>query len=422
MSFGLNNVGATYMRAMTTIFHDMIHKEIEVYVHDVIIKSHESSDHLTHLRKFFDHLHRYNLKLNPAKCAFGVPGRKLLGFIVNRRGIELDPSKIKAIQELPPPKMRKQLLKKDVLTKWAEQCQSAFDAIKNYLSNQPKAIKAQALTDHLAKSPVDEERTPDLGLLKCVDAFEATELFEQIHTGVCGPHMNGLTLARKILRAAWGMDVIGTIEPATSNGYRFILVAIDYFTKWVEATFYKSVTNKVVADFVRKNLYAVSEYQMNGAVEASNKNIKKILRKMIDNHRGWHEMFPYALLGYRTTVIISIGATPYLLVYGTKAVIPAEVKILSVSIIKEVEFSNAEWRMIRAFHKRVRARIFEVGQLVLQRIFPHQDEYKGKFAPNWQGPYMVRKVLSGGVLVLSEMDGTVWPKPINTYALKRYCV
>ena len=54
-------------------------------------------------------------------------------------------------------------------------------------------------------------------------------------------------------------------------------------------------------------------------------------------------MFPYALLGYRTTVIISIGATPYLLVYGTKAVIPAEVKILSVSIIKEVEFSNAEW-------------------------------------------------------------------------------
>ncbi|XP_069147100.1 uncharacterized protein [Solanum lycopersicum] len=265
-------------------------------------------------------------------------------------------------------------------------------------------------------------RTPDLGLLKCVDAFEATELFEQIHTGVCGPHMNGLTLARKILRAAWGMDVIGTIEPATSNGYRFILVAIDYFTKWVEATFYKSVTNKVVADFVRKNLYAVSEYQMNGAVEASNKNIKKILRKMIDNHRGWHEMFPYALLGYRTTVIISIGATPYLLVYGTKAVIPAEVKILSVSIIKEVEFSNAEWRMIRAFHKRVRARIFEVGQLVLQRIFPHQDEYKGKFAPNWQGPYMVRKVLSGGVLVLSEMDGTVWPKPINTYALKRYCV
>ena len=77
-------------------------------------------------------------------------------------------------------------------------------------------------------------------------------------------------------------------------------------------------------------------------------------------------------------------------------------------------------RMIRAFHKRFRARIFEIGQLVLKHIFPHQDEYKGKFAPNWQGPYMVHKVLSGGALVLSEMDGAVWPKPINSDAVKRY--
>ena len=110
MPFGLKNAGATYMRAMTTIFHDMIHKEIEVYVDDVIIKSRESSDHLTHLRKFFERLRRYNLKLNPAKCAFGVPAGKLLGFIVSRRGIELDPSKIKAIQELPPLKMRKEVM------------------------------------------------------------------------------------------------------------------------------------------------------------------------------------------------------------------------------------------------------------------------------------------------------------------------
>ena len=56
--FDLKNANATYMRAMTTIFHDMIHKEIEVYVDDIIIKSRESSDYLTHLRKFFDHLRR----------------------------------------------------------------------------------------------------------------------------------------------------------------------------------------------------------------------------------------------------------------------------------------------------------------------------------------------------------------------------
>ena len=52
MSFGLKNVGATYIKAMTTIFHDMIHKDIEVYVDDIIIKSRESSHYLTHLKKF----------------------------------------------------------------------------------------------------------------------------------------------------------------------------------------------------------------------------------------------------------------------------------------------------------------------------------------------------------------------------------
>ncbi|XP_070036189.1 uncharacterized protein [Nicotiana tomentosiformis] len=110
MPFGLKNARATYMRATTTIFHDIIHKEIEVYVDDVIIKSKKSTDHTADLRKFFDRLQRYNLKLNPANCPFGVPAGKLLGFIVSRRGIELDPSKVKAIQDLPPPKNKKDVM------------------------------------------------------------------------------------------------------------------------------------------------------------------------------------------------------------------------------------------------------------------------------------------------------------------------
>ncbi|XP_049406301.1 uncharacterized protein LOC125869962 [Solanum stenotomum] len=160
-------------------------------------------------------------------------------------------------------------------------------------------------------------------------------------------------------------------------------------------------------------------------------------------------MLPYALLGYRTTVRTSIGATLYLLVYGTKAVIPAEVEIPSLRVNQEAKLSNVDWvrnriehlalidekrmtdvchdrlyqqRMIRAFNKKVRSRTFEEGQLVLKRIFPHQDEYKEKFAPNWQGPYMVRKVLSGGALILSEMDDQEWPKPINSDVVKRYYI
>ncbi|XP_069143550.1 uncharacterized protein [Solanum lycopersicum] len=237
-----------------------------------------------------------------------------------------------------------------------------FD-IKRYLESgtypedatsiQKNSISRMALNFFL-NGEVLYRRTPDLGLLRCVDAAEAVRLIEQIHTGVCGTHMNGLTLARKVLRAGYFWM---TMEHNCSS--------------------YKLITKKVVVDFVRNNLicrFGVPESiitdnganlnshlmkeiceqfkiihrrstayrpQMNGAVEAANKNIKKILRKMIDKQRGWHEMLPYALLGYRTTVRTSTGATPYLLVYGTEAVVPVEVEIPSLRIIQEAELSNA---------------------------------------------------------------------------------
>jgi len=83
MSFGLKNVGATYQRAMVTLFHDMIHREIEVYVDDMIAKSKTEEEHLVNLQRLFERLRRYQLRLNPAKCTFGVKSGKLLGFIVS---------------------------------------------------------------------------------------------------------------------------------------------------------------------------------------------------------------------------------------------------------------------------------------------------------------------------------------------------
>ncbi|XP_019066926.1 uncharacterized protein [Solanum lycopersicum] len=137
------------------------------------------------------------------------------------------------------------------------------------------------------------------------------------------------------------MDVIGPIEPTASNGHRFILVAIDYFTKCVKATSHKSMTKKVVDDFVKNNIISYRP-QMNGSVEAANKNIKRILRKMIDIHKHWQEKLPFAFLGYRTTIRTSTGATPYFLVYNTEAVIPAEVEIPSQRIIQEEKLSHAD--------------------------------------------------------------------------------
>jgi len=94
MSFGLKNVGATYKRAMVALFHDMMHKEIKVYVDDMIAKSKTEEEHLVNLRKLFKQLRKYRLRLNLAKCTFGVKFGKLLGCVVSQKGIEVDLDKV----------------------------------------------------------------------------------------------------------------------------------------------------------------------------------------------------------------------------------------------------------------------------------------------------------------------------------------
>ncbi|XP_070025269.1 uncharacterized protein [Nicotiana sylvestris] len=424
MSFGLKNAGATYMRAMTTIFHDIIHKKIEVYVDEVIIKSRRSTDHIADLRKFFNRLRR--------------------------------------------------MLKKDATTYWTEEGHKAFDKIKEYLSKPPKEVKGQALADHLAENHVDGEyeALKTYFLDEEVPFVEKTSLkHTMIHADMIRVQPNKLNATNAPWPfSAWGMYVIGSVEPAVSNGHKFILVAIDYFTKWVEATSYKAVTRLVLESIITGKdanlnsdlIKAMCETfkikhknstgykpQINGAIEAANKNIKNILRKMVHNYKQWHEKLPFSLLGYRTTIHTSTGATSYLLVYGTKLVILAEVETPSLRIIQEVELSNAEWaqsryeqlalidgkrmnalchgqlyqnRMARDFNKKVRPRQFTPGQLVLKRIFLHQDKAKGKFSLSWQGPYMVHRVLIGGAFILVEMDGEIWKKPINSDAVKRYYI
>ena len=169
-------------------------------------------------------------------------------------------------------------------------------------------------------------------------------------------HLNVLTAPLPF--TMWGIGMIGEIRPTASNGHQFILIAIDYFTKWVEAASFASITKNVVARFIRHNLiyrygfperiitdngtnlnntmitelciqckiqhHNSSPYRpkMNGAVDAANKNIKKIIQKMTVTYKYWSEMLPFALHGYRTSVHTSTGETPLSLVYGMEVVLP----------------------------------------------------------------------------------------------------
>ena len=87
----------------------MMHNEVEVHVDDMIVKSKNREGHITNLRKFFERIKEYKLRLNLQKCTFGVTTRKLLGFLVSDRRIEVDPSKIKAILDMPPLKSEKEI-------------------------------------------------------------------------------------------------------------------------------------------------------------------------------------------------------------------------------------------------------------------------------------------------------------------------
>ena len=109
MPFGLKNVGATYQRVAATLLHDLIHKEVEFYVDDMIVKYKDREGHIPALWKFFERILFYKFQLNPKKCTFGVKSGKLLGFIVSQRGIEVNPNKIKAILEMKPSRTKKEI-------------------------------------------------------------------------------------------------------------------------------------------------------------------------------------------------------------------------------------------------------------------------------------------------------------------------
>ena len=109
MPFGLKNAEATYQRAASTLFHDMMHKDVEVYVDDMIVKSRDRADHLAALHRFFERIKRFRLRLNPKKCTFGVNSGKLLGHIVSERGIEVDHEKIRSILDMPAPRTEREI-------------------------------------------------------------------------------------------------------------------------------------------------------------------------------------------------------------------------------------------------------------------------------------------------------------------------
>ena len=107
MPFGLKNAGATYQRLVTKMFRLLLGSTMEAYIDDMLVKSKQRPNHATHLQQTFDILIKYGMTLNPSKCSFRVSVGRFLGFMVTQRGIEANPTQLKAILQSSAPSSKK---------------------------------------------------------------------------------------------------------------------------------------------------------------------------------------------------------------------------------------------------------------------------------------------------------------------------
>ncbi|KAL6962731.1 hypothetical protein U1Q18_052479 [Sarracenia purpurea var. burkii] len=281
--------------------------------------------------------------------------------------------------------------------------------------------------------------------------------------------------------AQWGLDIVGPL-PMAAGQVKFLLVGIDYFTKWVEALPLAKITEQNATQFLRKMIVcrfgipkvivtdngkqldnkrfkefcadlgielhfaSVAHPQSNWQVEVTNRSLLKIIKTKLEQAKGlWAEELPNVLWAYQTTARTPTGATPYLLTYGHEAVLPVEIGLpsartamydplrneeelrLDLDLIEEerelatMRTATYQSRMRKSYNARVKERSFQVGDLVLRKVMlAAKNPSEGKLGPNWEGPYVVTALAGRGAYRLQDMEGRDLGHPWNAQHLRRY--
>ncbi|KAK3041885.1 hypothetical protein RJ639_002167 [Escallonia herrerae] len=190
---------------------------------------------------------------------------------------------------------------------------------------------------------------------------------------------------------------------------------------------------------------SVAHPQSNGQTENMNRSILQGLKRKLDDAKGaWVDEPPKVLWAYRITPHSVTGETPFLLCFGTEALLPVEVGLPTVRVLQFSEAENEEnlrgnldllddvraqaldrvistKRVARFYNRRVRMRIFKVGDLVLRKLgVSNPKATVGKLSPNWEGPYKISKVLRPGAYSLETLSGEAIPRTWNADNLRRY--
>ncbi|GJU28981.1 reverse transcriptase domain-containing protein [Tanacetum coccineum] len=277
----------------------------------------------------------------------------------------------------------------------------------------------------------------------------------------------------------WGIDIAGPF-PVAAGGLKFLIVAIDYFTKWIEARAVATITGNQVKRFVWDNIVcrfglpgeivsdngkqfcdnpfkdwcarlsitqrfaSVKHPQTNGLVERANRSLGEGIKARLDRHKGrWAEELSHVLWAHRTTIKVSTGDTPFSLVYGTEAVIPTEIGMptirtaevnvatndderrIDLDILEErreqaaIREEKAKLQMKGYYDAKVRGVSFRPGDFVYRANDASHVEDTGKLGPKWEGPYEVTEALGKGAYKLRDMDGRELPRTWNICNLKK---
>ncbi|XP_016205112.1 uncharacterized protein LOC107645570 [Arachis ipaensis] len=361
---------------------------------------------------------------------------------------------------------------------------SWMDHITDFLENgklPEDEKKAKVLRREAAKYTVIRDQLFKKGLsqplLKCLHPDQTDYVLREVHEGCCGHHIEGKALARKLIRAGyywptmmndsrgfvkkctkcqqnanfhkapaselslltstrpftqWGVDLLGPF-PVGPGQVKYLIVAIDYYTKWIEAKSLASISSSNCRKFMWR--------QKNGQVESANKVILLGLKKRLDSKKGvWADELASVLWSYRATEQSSTGETPFHLTYGVDAVIPVEIgepsprlllarveEAVDKDLVDEVRETAhllevaLKQRIALRYNTKVLRREFEERDLVLRRNdvgLPTPEE--GKLAVNWEGPYRIREVLGKGAYKLERLDGKEIPRTWNAGNLRRF--
>ncbi|GJT36931.1 reverse transcriptase domain-containing protein [Tanacetum coccineum] len=240
---------------------------------------------------------------------------------------------------------------------------------------------------------------------------------------------------------------------------KFFIVAMDYFTKWIEAKAMATISGSQVKKFVLDNIVCrfslpgeivsdnVKHPQSNGLVERANRSLGEgIKARLGEGNKNWIKELSHVLWAYRTMIKSSHGDTPFSLTYGTEVVIPVEVGMptyrtvvvdtvhngeelrLNLDLLEErreraaIREAKAKLKMTKYYNARVRGVTFRPGDFVYRSNDASHAVYGGKLGPKWEGPYEVTKALEDRAYRLRSMDGTVLPRTWNIANLKKCCL